>query len=127
MRVHQFFDMSRKPPVGELPDVPGNDARRERTMQRLQIGITGIVMMILLVGLASIIQDRAAETDATTVPAAAPTTEPTQAPPQNDPLVGCGPRPARTTDRDAVCNADGRTDRRGRCASRAQLRRSSQL
>ena len=41
MRVHQFFDMSRKPPVGELPDVPGNDARRERTMQRLQIGITG--------------------------------------------------------------------------------------
>ena len=90
MRVHQFFDMSRKPPVGELPDVPGNDARRERTMQRLQIGITGIVMMILLVGLASIIQDRAAETDATTGPAAAPTTEPTQAPPQNDPLVEAG-------------------------------------
>ncbi|KWV95399.1 hypothetical protein ASS64_05250 [Erythrobacter sp. AP23] len=90
MRVPQFFDMSRKPPVGELPDVPGNDARRERTVQRLQIGITGIVMMILLVGLASIIQDRAAETDATTVPAAAPTTEPTQAPPQNDPLVEAG-------------------------------------
>ena len=90
MRVPQFFDMSRKPPVGELPEVPGNDARRERTIQRLQIGITGIVMMILLVGLASIIQDRAAETDATTVPAAAPTTEPTQAATQNDPLVEAG-------------------------------------
>ncbi|MEX0342472.1 MAG: hypothetical protein AB3N06_07790 [Erythrobacter sp.] len=86
----QFFDMSRKPPVGELPDVPGADARRERTMQRLQIGITGIVLMILLVGLASIIQDRAAESDATTVPAAAPTTEPTQAAPRNDPLVEAG-------------------------------------
>jgi hypothetical protein len=59
-------------------------------MQRLQIGISGIVMMILLVGLASIIQDRAAESDATTVPAAAPTTEPTQAPPQNDPLAEAG-------------------------------------
>nr|WP_247715129.1 hypothetical protein [Qipengyuania mesophila] len=82
--------MSRKPPVGELPEVPGNDARRERTIQRLQIGITGIVMMILLVGLASIIQNRAAETDATTVPAAAPTTEPTQAATQNDPLVEAG-------------------------------------
>ncbi len=90
MRVPQFFDMSRKPPVGELPEVPGNDARRERTIQRLQIGITGIVMMILLVGLASIIQNRAAETDATTVPAAAPTTEPTQAATQNDPLVEAG-------------------------------------
>ncbi|MFW2350528.1 hypothetical protein [Qipengyuania sp.] len=86
----QFFDMSRKPPVGELPEVPGNDARRERTIQRLQIGITGIVMMILLVGLASIIQNRAAETDATTVPAAAATTEPTQAATQNDPLVEAG-------------------------------------
>ena len=90
MRVHQFFDMSRKPLVGDLPDVPGNDARRERTVQRLQIGITGIVMMILLIGLASIVQDRAAETDATTVPAAASTTEPTSAPARNDPLVEAG-------------------------------------
>lgn len=90
MRVPQFFDMSHKPPAGELPDVTGNDARRARTMQRLQVGITGIVLMILLVGLASIIQNRAAETDATTVPAAAPTTEPTTAPQQSDPLVEAG-------------------------------------
>lgn len=90
MHVHQFFDMSRKPPVGELPDVTVNDARRARTMQRLQVGITGIVMMILLVGLASVIQNRAAETDATTVPAAAPTTEPTSSPQQSDPLVEAG-------------------------------------
>ena len=105
MRVHQFFDMSRKPPVGELPEVPGSDARRERTVQRLQIGITGIVMMILLVGLASIIQNRAAETDATTVPAAAPTTEPTQAAPQNDPLVEAGVVPDLPAEPSATPNA----------------------
>lgn len=86
----QFFDMSRKPPAGELPEVGGSDSRRARNVQRLQIGITGIVMMILLVGLASIIQNRALETDATTVPDAAPTTEPTQAATQNDPLVEAG-------------------------------------
>ena len=101
MRVHQFFDMSRKPLVGDLPDVSGNDARRERTVQRLQIGITGIVMMILLIGLASIVQDRAAETDATTVPAAAPTTEPTQA----DPLVEAGVVPDLPVEPDATATA----------------------
>lgn len=114
MRVPHFFDMSRKPPVGELPDVPGAGARRERSMQRLQIGITGIVMMILLVGLASIIQDRAAETDATTVPAAAPTTEPTQAAPQNDPLVEAGvvpDLPAQPTPTMAATPASGTQSR----------------
>ena len=105
MRVPQFFDMSRKPPVGELPDVPSMNARRERTVQRLQIGITGIVMMILLVGLASIIQNRAAETDATTVPDAAPTTEPTQAAPRNDPLVEAGVVPDLPTEPTAAPNA----------------------
>ena len=90
MRVPHILDMSRKPPVADLPEVQAGNARRERTMQRLQIGVTGIVLMILLVGLASIIQNRAAETDATTVPDAAPTTEPTKAAPRNDPLVEAG-------------------------------------
>ena len=90
MRVPHILDMSRKPPVADLPDVQARDNRRERTMQRLQIGLTGIVLMILLVGLASIIQNRVAETDATTVPDAAPTTEPTQVAPRNDPLVEAG-------------------------------------
>ncbi len=90
MRVPQFFDMSRKPPVGELPDVSGGGARRERTLQRLQIGITGVVLMILLVGLASVVQDRAVQSDATTVPQAAPTTEPTKPASQSDPLAEAG-------------------------------------
>lgn len=86
----QFFDMSRKPPVGELPDISGGDERRQRSMQRLQVGVAGVLFMILLVGLAGVIQNRAAETDATAVPQAAPTTEPTQAATQNDPLVEAG-------------------------------------
>lgn len=92
MPVPQFFDMSRKSPATALDeaDGPAVGARRERTIQRLQIGITGIVLMILLVGLASVIRNRAAEIDATTVPAAAPTTEPTAAPTQADPLVEAG-------------------------------------
>lgn len=90
MRVPNVFDMSRKPLVGDLPEASGSDARRERTMQRLQIGITGVVLMVLLIGLASVIQDRANLSDATAVPEAAPTTEPTQAAPQNDPLAEAG-------------------------------------
>ncbi|TMM48795.1 hypothetical protein [Qipengyuania marisflavi] len=86
--VMRFFDMSRKPPVGELPQI--GDARRARIVQRLQIGITGVTMMILLIGLASIIQDRAAQTDATAVPQAAATTEPNEGASQNDPLVEAG-------------------------------------
>ena len=90
MRVPQFFDMSRKPAMSELSDVSSSDVRRVRTVQRLQIGITGIFMMVLLIGLASIIQGRAALTDATTVPEAAPTTEPSKPKVQNDPLAEAG-------------------------------------
>ena len=84
--------MSRKSRASDLAEADASlsGARRERTIQRLQIGITGIILMILLVGLASVVRNRAAETDATTVPAAAPTTEPTVQPTQADPLVEAG-------------------------------------
>ena len=59
-------------------------------MHRLQIGVGGVVLMVLLVGLASLIQDRTREVDAAAVPAAAPTTEPTAANEQSDPLVEAG-------------------------------------
>ncbi len=86
----QFFDMSRKPPVGELPDISSGDERRQRSLQRMQIGVAGVLFMVLLVGLAGIIQNRAAETDATVVPQAASTTEPRVTAPQNDPLAEAG-------------------------------------
>lgn len=75
--------------IGEASDIPLAGTRAE-SVQRLQIGIGGVVLMVLLVGLASLIQDRTREVDAASVPAAAPTTEPTAAPTQNDPLVEAG-------------------------------------
>jgi len=57
-------------------------------MQRLQVGVGGLLSMVLLVGVANIVIDQARETEATTVPAAAATVEPEV--PQNDPLADAG-------------------------------------
>lgn len=84
------FDLTRSAPgPRDTTDVPLAGTRAQ-SIQRLQIGIGGVVLMVLLVGLASLIQDRTREVDAATVPAAAPTTEPTAAPSQSDPLVEAG-------------------------------------
>ena len=90
MRMPQFFDMSRKPPVGELPEISPGSAQRARNIHRLQIGVTGVVLMMVLVGLASLVENSAAEIDAASVPEASATTEPTEAQTQNDPLVEAG-------------------------------------
>lgn len=82
--------MSRKPSMGELPEISPGSAQRARTIQRLQIGVTGVLLMMILVGLASLVENSAARNDATAVPEAAPTTEPTSAQQQNDPLVEAG-------------------------------------
>ena len=84
------FDLTRRPPgAPAITEVPLAGSR-EQSVQRLQIGIGGVVLMVLLVGLASLIQDRTREEDAASVPAAAATTEPTAAPTQQDPLVDAG-------------------------------------
>lgn len=84
------FDLTRRAaPSGEPADVPLGGTRSE-SVKRLQIGIGGVVLMVLLVGLASLIQDRTREVDAAAVPAAAPTTEPSEAIKQSDPLVEAG-------------------------------------
>lgn len=87
--MQRFFYSSRKPPATLPVEVPLGGTRQQ-AMQRLQIGLTGVTLMILLVGLASIVQNRAKETDATAVPEAAPTTEPTESANQSDPLVEAG-------------------------------------
>ena len=83
------FDLTRSATDAGLADIPLTGTRAQ-SVQRLQIGIGGVVLMILLVGLASLIQDRTREVDAASVPAAAPTTEPSAAASQNDPLVNAG-------------------------------------
>ncbi len=63
---------------------------RRETVQRLQVGLSGLAAMILLVGLANIIQDRARVTEEMAVPEAAPTVEPVAPPVQRDPLADAG-------------------------------------
>lgn len=76
-------------PNGELSGAPLGGTRDE-AMHRLQVGLSGLAAMVLLVGLASIIQGRAAVSEETAVPEAAPTTEPSEAPPLRDPLADAG-------------------------------------
>ncbi|MEL6878856.1 MAG: hypothetical protein AAGL68_12285, partial [Pseudomonadota bacterium] len=73
----------------ELAGVPFGGTRDE-AMQRLQVGLSGLAAMVLLVGLASIIQGRALVSQETAVPEAAPTTEPSESAPLRDPLADAG-------------------------------------
>ena len=64
---------------------------RAEAIQRLQIGLSGIAVMVLLVALADVVQNRAKETEATSVPEAAATVA-AEAPetPKSDPLAEAG-------------------------------------
>jgi hypothetical protein len=66
---------------------------RAQSIQRLQIGLSGLAAMALLVGLATVIMDRARQTDAGAVPEAAATTAANAAQPVNDPLADAGVAP----------------------------------
>ena len=64
---------------------------RSSSVQRMQIGLAGLGTMILLVGLAQVINDRAQLSEAETVPASASTMAPIETVPvQNDPLAEAG-------------------------------------
>ena len=73
----------------ERPGAPLGGNRAEAA-QRLQIGLFGLFSMILVVGVANIVYNRAQLSEASAVPDAAPTTEPTEAPAQRDPLADAG-------------------------------------
>lgn len=65
--------------------------KNAQTIQRLQVGIFGLMAMGLLVVLANVIMDRAKESEATSVPEASATTVPEAATsPVSDPLVDAG-------------------------------------
>ncbi len=66
------------------------DGTRAERVQRVQIGVFGLVAMLLLVGLADIVITRAQETQAASVPEAAPTTAPIETPAPRDPLADAG-------------------------------------
>lgn len=67
---------------------------RAESVRRLQVGVAGLFAMVLVMGVASAISNRAKVAEEAAVPDAAPTTEPTQAPAQVDPLVDAGVVPA---------------------------------
>ncbi|QIG54886.1 hypothetical protein G6N82_12640 [Altererythrobacter sp. BO-6] len=77
-------------------DAPATDdsrssaVSRSEMMQRLQVGLAGLAAMVLLVGLANIIQDRARVSDELAVPEAAPTVAPSGPPALSDPLADAG-------------------------------------
>lgn len=80
------------PPSGQgdaLPQAPLGGTRAE-ALRRLQMGAIGVVAVLILIGLASIIRDRAAQTDTTTVAGAAPTSTPNASPSAADPLAEAG-------------------------------------
>lgn len=72
-----------------LDGAPLGGTKAEAT-QRLQIGLFGLVSMVLLIGLATIIGNQADRTQQSAVPDAAPTTEPVETSQQRDPLASAG-------------------------------------
>lgn len=76
---------------------------RKQRIQRLQFGLFGLGTMVLLVGLADIIQTSAQQTQATAVPDAAPTVSTEDVPPprSRDPLADAGVVPDLPDESDA--------------------------
>lgn len=92
MALNSIFPKTNPPPGGdaEFISVSTRNVRSE-SIQRLQIGLAGLGTMILLIGLAQVVYNRAQLSEAETVPAASSTTAPIEpAPVQNDPLAEAG-------------------------------------
>jgi len=66
---------------------------RSQSIHRLQIGLAGLGAMALLVGLATVIKDRAQQTEAAAVPEAAADADSTVSAGNNDPLADAGVAP----------------------------------
>ncbi|WP_375291786.1 hypothetical protein [Qipengyuania sp.] len=94
---------SRAPaPPGDVSSAPLGGTRAE-AFRRLQFGLIGVVGVVLMVGLATVVENRAKEVERASVPDAAATTEPTAPVEQQDPLAEAGvvpempPSPAPTS------------------------------
>ena len=85
----RFFDSKAKPSAGALSSVPLGGTRQQ-AMNRLQVGIGGVLGVLMLVGLASVIQNQADEVERNAVPEAASTNIPEPRTKSADPLVEAG-------------------------------------
>ena len=77
---------------GDVPAAPLGGSRAD-ALRRLQFGVIGVLGVILLVGLATVIENRAKEVEQASVPDAAATTEPNPPAEQQDPLAEAGVLP----------------------------------
>ncbi len=76
--------------LGEL-DAARPAKLRAEAIHRLQVGMFGLGAIVLMVGLANVVMERAKQTEAAAVPEAASTVAPAEAPVQNkDPLADAG-------------------------------------
>lgn len=63
---------------------------RAQSLQRLQVGVSLLLGIVLIVGLANVIEERAKQSDSAAVPEAAATVAPTPTSSANDPLADAG-------------------------------------
>lgn len=75
--------------TGEAIAAPIGQSRGQ-AVQRLQVGLLGILVMVLVIGLAATLTQRAQTAEEGAVPEAAPTTEPVEPEAQSDPLADAG-------------------------------------
>lgn len=85
----RFFDSKARAPSHDLPPIPLGGTRQQ-AMNRLQVGIGGVLGVLMLVGLASVIQNQADEVERNAVPEAASTNIPEPRTKSADPLVEAG-------------------------------------
>lgn len=74
--------------TGQGAEVVGRT--QAETIHRLQVGLLALGAMVLLVGVADMIMQRADQVDSEAVPDAAPTIAPAPTPTQNDALQNAG-------------------------------------
>ena len=73
------------------PPLTAGRVARSQTLQRLQVGTSLLIGIVLIVGLANVIEERAKQSDKAVVPEAAATVAPTRAPTTaKDPLADAG-------------------------------------
>lgn len=91
-------------PFGEN-DAPGEaplGGTRAQALQRLQIGLAGLTVVIAFIAIAGVIGNLADRAEEAAVPDAAPTTEPSPAPAQRDPLADAGVVPDISAETEAA-------------------------
>jgi len=95
--------------AAETPSAPLGGTRAE-AMQRLQVGASLLLGIVLIVGLANVIEERAKQSDKTVVAEAAATVAPTAAAaPANDPLADAGVVPDLPAQPSGTASAPGAT------------------